>query len=134
MASIRKEIALAAPAEKIWDALRDFGALHTRLAKGFVTQTELEPDGQARLVTFANGSTAREILIDCDDQLMRLAYAIAPNDRISHYSASAQIVATDQNHCRFIWIVDVLPNALAPYISGQMDLGCAAMKETLDAA
>jgi hypothetical protein len=33
--------------------------------------------------------------------------------------------------CRAIWIVDVLPHEIAPYISGQMDEGAAAMQRTL---
>ena len=45
--------------------MRDFGALHTRLVPGFVTDTKL--DGDARIVTFANGTVARELLVDCDD-------------------------------------------------------------------
>ena len=65
MASIHKEIIIDASPDDVWDALRDFGALHTRLVPGFVTDTKL--DGDARIVTFANGTVAREILVDCDD-------------------------------------------------------------------
>ena len=65
MASIHKEILIDASPDHVWDALRDFGALHTRLVPGFVTDTKL--DGDARIVTFANGTVAREILVDCDD-------------------------------------------------------------------
>jgi hypothetical protein len=36
-----------------WAALRDFGALHWRLVRGFVTDTRI--DGQDRIVTFFNG-------------------------------------------------------------------------------
>jgi hypothetical protein len=53
MAAIRKEILTAARPERVWDALRDVGALHTRLVPGFVVDTRLEPG--ARIVTFANG-------------------------------------------------------------------------------
>ena len=48
MASIHKEIPLPAPAADVWDAVRDFGALHTRLVPGFVLDTKL--DGEARIV------------------------------------------------------------------------------------
>ncbi len=66
MASIHKEILIDASPDHVWDALRDFGALHTRLVPGFVTDTKL--DGDARIVTFSNGTVAREILVDCDDK------------------------------------------------------------------
>jgi hypothetical protein len=65
MASIHNDIPLNAPARDVWDAVRDFGALHRRLAPGFVTACTL--DGDTRIVTFANGSVAREVLVDCDD-------------------------------------------------------------------
>ena len=44
MASIRREISIAATAERVWDALRDVGALHTRLVPGFVTDCRLDGD------------------------------------------------------------------------------------------
>jgi len=37
MASIRKEISTKAPPAEVWAAIRDVGALHTRLVPGFVT-------------------------------------------------------------------------------------------------
>jgi hypothetical protein len=71
---------------------------------------------------------AQEYLVGTDDAARRLVYGIAPNERIRHYSASAQVLA-DGAGSRFAWTVDVLPNELAPYISSQMDLGVAAMKK-----
>ena len=119
MASIHKDIAIDASPNDVWDAVRDFGAVHTRLAPGFVVDAWL--DGDARIVTFANGNVAREQLVDCDEARRRLVYAIA-NERVTHYSASVQVLADGETRSRLIWIVDVLPNAIAPYIDGQMDL------------
>ncbi|HWO03250.1 MAG TPA: SRPBCC family protein, partial [Methylomirabilota bacterium] len=39
MASIRQEIHVEAGAEQVWDAIADVGAVHTRLAPGFVIDT-----------------------------------------------------------------------------------------------
>ena len=129
MASIRKEIIIDASPDDVWDALRDFGALHTRLVPGFVTDTKL--DGDARIVTFGNGTVAREILVDCDDGRRRLVYAIV-SERIRQHSASAQVFAESDGRTRFVWIADVLPNEIAPYISEQMDLAVVAMRKTLE--
>ena len=41
MASIRNEVLVRAPAADVWDAIRDFGALHTRVVPGFVTEPRL---------------------------------------------------------------------------------------------
>ena len=62
MASIRKEMTLRADPAKVWDAVRDVGAIHTRLAPDFVTDVKLE--GDARIVTFANGMVAKELIVD----------------------------------------------------------------------
>ncbi len=125
MASIHKDIPLAAPASEVWDAVRDFGALHTRLVPGFVLDTRL--DGEARIVSFANGTVARELKVDCDDARRRLAYAII-GERVKHYSASVRVVAEGDNRCRLIWTVDVLPHEIASYIDGQMELGARALQ------
>ena len=127
MASIHKDIPLDAHPDEVWSAVSDFGALHTRLVPGFVTDTRL--DGDARIVTFANGRVAREQLVDCDEARRRLVYAIA-NERISHYSASVQVFSDGDARSRLVWIVDVLPNEIAPYVDGQMDLGALALQKT----
>ena len=40
--------------------------------------------------------------------------------------------ADGEARCRLIWLTDVLPHEIAPYISSQMDLGVAAMQKALD--
>jgi len=126
MASIYKEIALDTRADDVWDAIRDFGAVHRRVAPGFLLDAKL--DGDARIVTFSNGTVAREVLVTCDDARKRLVYAVA-SERVKQHSASIQIIA-DGEHCRMIWITDVLPNEIAPYIDGQMELGADAIRKT----
>ncbi|MDO8421792.1 MAG: SRPBCC family protein [Parvibaculum sp.] len=132
MASIRKDILINAAPDTIWSALRDFGALHTRLAVGFVTDTKLEDGGHTRIVTFSNGSVAKEILVNIDDDTRRIAYAIKDSAQITQHSASAQVIDEGQGRSRFIWQADVLPDAVAPYMSEQMDMGSACMKQTLE--
>jgi len=131
MASIHNDIPLPASARDVWDAVHDFGALHQRLVPGFVTACML--DGDARIVTFANGSVAREVLVDCDEARQRLVYAIA-NERLKHYSASVQVIAEDERNCRLIWIIDMLPNELAPYVQEQTKAAVIAMRKAFPAA
>ena len=128
MATIRKAFDLPLPADQVWEALADFYAVHERVAPGFLTGLVAE-DG-ARVVTFSNGSTAREVLVACDQVHRRLVYTI-PNERMSAHSASFQVFEAGEATAQVIWITDVLPDAIAPYIDGQMALGVAAMVETL---
>jgi hypothetical protein len=126
MASIHKDIPLDARPDDVWAAVRDFGAVHQRVAPGFVTDCRL--NGESRVVTFANGNSARELLVTMDEQRRRLVYAVV-SERVKQHSASIQIFADGDNRSRMVWIADVLPNEIAPYIDGQMDLGALAMQK-----
>src|ERR1700694_1759040 len=118
MGSIHKDIPIDAHPADVWAAVRDFGSPHQRLVPGFVLDARL--DGDARIVTFANGTVARELLVDCDDARRRLVYA-GVRERGREHSASVQVLADGDTRSRLIWIVDVLPNEIASYIGGQMD-------------
>ena len=89
MASVRKEIGIDAPASVCWDALRDFGGLHERLAKGFVTAAVMV-DETDREVTFANGAVARERLVGIDEASMRLAYTVVEIKQGVHTPATGR--------------------------------------------
>lgn len=130
MASIRKETWIDARPDIAWDALRDVGALHTRLVPGFVTETRLE--GDARIVTFGNGLVARERIVDIDESARRVVWA-AVDGSMTHHNASAQVLA-DGTGCRFVWIADLLPHEMAPVIAGMMEQGLAVIRRTLERA
>jgi Polyketide cyclase / dehydrase and lipid transport len=128
MASIRKETVINTRVEDAWDALRDFDAVHERVAPGFVT--DCRPDNGARLITFFDGVTARELRVAIDDDRRRFVYAIAPGALgIEHYNASAEVTAEPDGTTRFTWTIDLLPDELAPMISERMDIGIAAIKK-----
>jgi carbon monoxide dehydrogenase subunit G len=126
MASIRKEIPLGARAEDVWDAVRDIGALHTRLVPGFVIDTKLEPG--ARIVTFGNGMVVRELIVDVDDNARRLVWS-AVGGRLTHHNASAQVFPESDTRSRLVWTADLLPDALAGDIRTMMEHGAAAMQK-----
>ena len=131
MASIHKEILIEARPEIVWAAVRDVGAVHQRLAPGFVVDARLE--GDSRVVTFGNGAVVRELIVDVDDEARRLAYA-AVGGRTTHHNASMQVFAEDSGRSRLVWITDMLPNDLADSISKLVEQGAAAMKQTLEEA
>lgn len=124
MASIRREVLLDASPEQVWDAVRDIGALHTRLVPGFVTDTRLEEG--ARVVTFANGMVARELIVDRDDDARRLAWSVVGTP-MTHHNASFQVF-DDTGRTRGVWIADLLPDEHAPMVAGMIEQGLAAMR------
>lgn len=126
MTTLRQDIDLDIDPDAAWYALKDFGALHERLVKGFVTACE--SDGHERVITFANGVVVRELLVGVDDDHRRLAYAIV--DGFTHYQGTAQIVPTEGG-CRFVWHVDLLPDERAGDIEKMMVPGAAAIRRNL---
>ena len=130
MASIRLEMNLRADPWNVWDAVRDVGAIHTRLAPDFVTDVKM--DGDARIVTFANGMTAKELIVDVDDATRRLVWAVVEG-RPTHHNGSIQIFP-DGGGCRLVWIADLLLHELAKPVGAMMQQGMDAMKNKLESA
>src|SRR5882724_11362955 len=127
MASIRKEMTLRADPAQVWDAVRDVGAIHTRLAPDFVTNVTME--GDARIVTFANGMVAKELIVDLDDAARRLVWSVV-GGRMTHHNGSLQIFP-EGSGCRVAWIADILPHELKGPVQGMMQQGMEAMKKKL---
>jgi hypothetical protein len=129
MATIYKEILSKSAPEDAWAAIRDIGALHTRLVPGFVVDTKLEPG--ARTVTFGNGMTIREPIVTLDDARRRLVWS-AEGGRTTHYNASAQVFPEAGGRSRIVWMADLLPDEVAPAVDAMMETGSRVMKKTLD--
>lgn len=131
MASIRREVLIQADGAAVWDAVRDVGNVHTRVAPGFLTDCRIEAEPYARVVTFANGIVARELIVDIDDAARRLAWSVV-GGRMTHHNASMQIFEAPGGGSRVVWIADLLPNDLAGAIAAMIEQGLAAMKTTLE--
>ena len=129
MASIRKEISTAARPDDVWDALRDVGALHTRLVPGFVTDTRLEPG--ARIVTFGNGMVVRELIITVDDAERRVVWSVV-GSAMTHHNGSTQVFSDTKGQTKVVWVADLLPDQAAATVGAMMEQGMAVMKQTLD--
>jgi len=129
VASICKDILLDADPDDVWAAISDVGAAHERLVPGVLVDTRL--DGNARIVTFANGLVARELIVTLDHDARRFVYA-SVGGRAAHHNASFQVFADGARRTRLVWITDVLPDELAEPIRQNVELGAAAMKRTLE--
>jgi hypothetical protein len=129
MATIYKEFFVNATPQFVWDAIRDVGAVHTRLAQGFVTNTVLA--GDIRTVTFANEFVVKERIVTVSDQERRLAYA-AVEGRASHHNAYLQVFAAPNGQSRVLWVTDLLPDEMRGPIEQMVELGSTAMARTLE--
>ena len=130
MATLHNEIVVAVPPERIWDAVRDIGALHTRLVPGFVVETRL--DGDARIVKFGNGLVVREPIISLDDERRRLAWT-AEGANTTHYNAVLEVVG-EKMGSRVVWTIDLLPHEAADAVRPMQVQGLEVLKKTLESA
>ena len=128
MASIRRQILIDADPDAVWDALRDWEALH-RFATGFVTGCQR--DGTARIVTFASGAVLREEILGCDDEHRRLSWSIVDGP-YTHHNGAAEVLPDGDGRARFVWTCDLRPDALAEATARAMEDGLTAVKRTLE--
>jgi carbon monoxide dehydrogenase subunit G len=130
MASIHKEFIVDATPEQVWDVLADFGAVHERLAPGFVTDTRLDAD--TRTVTFADGTIVAERLVDLDPASRRVAYSVVGGHlHPAHHHASMQALPAENGKTLFIWHTDVLPDALAAPMAEFVEQGSTVIHRAL---
>ena len=129
MASIHKEMEIDRSKDFVWDAIRDVGAIHKRLVPGFVVDCKLE--GDSRIVTFANGMVARELIVDVDDKTCRHSWS-ARGEPLTHHNASIQVFSRGDDKCRVVWIADLMPNEAAETVGEMIQRGLDTMKRTLE--
>jgi hypothetical protein len=130
MASIHNETIVDVRPEVVWDASRDFGAAHRRWFPGLLRESRM--DGDARVVTFANGAIVRERLVDLDDVRRRLVYAVVEGALgVTHHNASIRVEADGEGRSRIVWTTDVLPNELADRVRELVGQGSSIMKRAL---
>ena len=130
MATVQREVFIEAARDIVWDAVRDIGALHTRLVPGFVVDTKLE--GGARIVTFGNGMVVREPIVTVDAETFRLVWG-AEGGALTHYNAGLQLYS-ERDGTRVVWTSDLLPHAMAEQVGSMQEQGLSVMKRTLEAA
>lgn len=133
MASIHKEFIVDATPEQVWAVLADFGAVHERLAPGFVTDTRLDAD--TRTVTFADGTIVAERLVDLDPPSRRVAYSVVGGHlHPAHHHASMQALPAENGRTLFVWHTDVLPEALAAQMAEAVEQGSTVIHRALETA
>lgn len=130
MASIRKEVTVDATPDEVWDAVRDWGALHERLVPGFATDCRVA--GDARVVTFFTGAVMTERIVTVDDAERRLVWSIVDGP-YSHHNGCVQVLEEADGRSRYVWAADLLPDDAAERTNEMMERGTRLAKETLEA-
>jgi hypothetical protein len=131
MATIRVETTVGLPAQPVWEAIADVGAVHRRLLPGRVTDAHIE--GDVRILTMPDGSWVTELIVAVDHDLRRMAYTVTGGHRLplTYHHASFQVL-DEGEHSRIVWLTDVLPHAMAGPVRARLERGIAEMREVLE--
>ena len=130
MAAIHHETAVEVSAVEAWASLRQVGEAHVLFAP-VLTAGHL--DGERRTVTFANGMTVRERILDLDEERRRVAYTVLDAPGLAYHHASMQIDDEGPGRCRFLWVTDFLPAEARDSLMPLIEQGSAALKANLEA-
>jgi uncharacterized protein YndB with AHSA1/START domain len=131
MATVSAEILIDVPAQKVWEAIADVGAVHQRLLPGRVAQAEM--DGDTRILTMPDGYQIRELILAIDHDIRRMAYTVVEGQRLplTYHHASFQVFPEKQQ-ARLVWLTDVLPHAMAGAVKARVERGIVELKEVLE--
>lgn len=131
MATVCVDVVVDVPAQQVWDAIADVGAVHRRLLPGRVVETRIQDD--VRILTMPDGAEVRELIVAIDHDLRRMAYTVRDGQRLplTYHHASFQVFDRGEQS-QIVWLTDVLPHALAGAVRARVERGIVEMKEVLE--
>jgi mxaD protein len=104
---LTKNITIAAPAEKVWEAAKNFNGLaswHPALASDEIVSGTNNTVGAVRVLTLKGGGTIKEKLLAFDETGHRFRYAIIESVLpVSHYSSTFVVSSTGTNKTLVTW-------------------------------
>ncbi|MFW6157370.1 MAG: SRPBCC family protein [Balneolaceae bacterium] len=104
MENIRVNGIINAPAQAVWEIVRDFGALHTYVEA--VENCTLEKRGTetVRILTLADGAEVSERLEALDDEHRQLSYSIIESPLpVDNYLSVMEVKPKYNNASEFVW-------------------------------
>jgi mxaD protein len=104
---LKKTITIAAPADKVWEASKNFNGLntwHPALASDELVSGSNNTVGAVRVLTLKGGGTIKEKLLAFDETGHRFRYAIIESVLpVSHYSSTFVVSATGTDKTLVTW-------------------------------
>ena len=105
--TVKEEVAINAPAEKVWEKVSNFndlGAWHPAVKKTEILKGENNKVGAERLLTLQDDGTIKEKLLGYDAKTKTFKYSIIEGVLpVSNYVSSVTVKATGKNTSSVIW-------------------------------
>jgi mxaD protein len=103
----RKSVTLAAPADKVWDAVKNFDGLaswHPAVASDELVSGSNNTPGAVRLLTIKGGGTIKEKLLEFDATGHRFRYSIIEGVLpVSHYTSTLTVTSLAGDKTLVTW-------------------------------
>ena len=107
MASVNIQEEVAAPANRVWDLISDFGGIQKFADPRFITNCDCDGNtpGSVRTITLADGENIQERLETLEHDAYRFSYSILGECSIPvrNYVATTKVTAIDKNRCQIDW-------------------------------
>jgi uncharacterized protein YndB with AHSA1/START domain len=133
VATVRVETEINVPSQRVWEAIADVGAVHQRLLPGRVIDARIEED--TRILTMPDGWQVHELIISVDHVGRRMAYAVTEGQRLPLTYHHAEFHVIDEgDHCRLVWMTDLLPHSVAGAVQARVERGIVEIRQVLEAA
>ncbi|MGA2190738.1 MAG: SRPBCC family protein [Steroidobacteraceae bacterium] len=104
---VKKSVTIAAPADKVWDAVKNFNELntwHPALASDEIVSGTNNVPGAVRLLTLKGGGTIKEKLLQFDAAGHRFRYSIIEGViPVTHYTSSLVVTSLGSDKTLVTW-------------------------------
>lgn len=117
MATIRRELRIEAPAERVWPFVGDPGRIHEWFPGIIDCRVEHDGDTTIRHVTLATGLTLAEEVVTVDPLLRRFQYRIT-GGLFREHLGTVDVIDLGDGTCLGVYSTDARPDVMALVIGG----------------
>ncbi|MEF8816077.1 MAG: SRPBCC family protein [Salinibacter sp.] len=135
MASVKEQIEIPAPADAVWQIVRDFGAIDDYVPPITSACLSGEGLGAERTLTLADGGEVTERLTGRDEADRTLRYTLVEGPLpVKNYEGRLSVDSIDASSCAVTWastfdVVDPPEEAVAATFSELYAAGLAGLKQ-----
>jgi carbon monoxide dehydrogenase subunit G len=132
MATIRRELRIARPAEQVWSLVGDPGSIHRWFPGIVASRVETTDDGTVRYVTLGSGPELTEEIVTIDPIARRFQYHIAGGIFREHLG-TVDVIDLGDGSSLAVYGTDATPDVMALVIGGATGTALENIKALVEA-